>query len=456
MINVMVNLLLPVTVIVVSLVVQPRTSATTNQYAFATRIPRGGTDEYEYTAVGVIVGHPMDSSSAPPWLQQVLEQECCLVVAKGDRRKLLSLPMDSHMLETLSASCQLLVLSPSVPLASILEGVKRRRVAECSKLKIIVVLPSEATQATREQLVLQELQQITPEVVDSLELVTASELASVWEDLVTTTQKNELIEEQGLLPLIKAIYESLSSKPCELIPMETHKAAPELSSSEIVAAVLSAAQEQLNVLEAKLEDVWLNSDSVPILEFGIEADVILQQASDALNVVSIPPQIRLDALFRLCRPLKSLYDDQLQSLREHYGKRYENVLDSSDDVNEWTQEAARATEAFRAAAQQATPKPCRQGGELVDADFSYVMALQGLIADMMEATSGREDLDAVAAPEDVDEESDSRPRRVKWYEKLTARGFVLAVNYLQGWMAWKAIQRAAVERDREMPKFPLF
>jgi hypothetical protein len=39
---------------------------------------------------------------------------------------------------------------------------------------------------------------------------------------------------------------------------------------------------------------------------------------------------------------------------------------------------------------------------------------------------------------------------------LAARALVLGVNYLQGWLAWQAVQRAAAQRDREMPKFPLF
>ena len=85
------------------------------------------------------------------------------------------------------------------------------------------------------------------------------------------------------------------------------------------------------------------------------------------------------------------------------------------------------------------------------------MALQGLIKDMMEATQSRQDEQSMAMEEESDEEEEILSRHPpKWYEKLAARAFVLGVNYLQGWLAWQGVKRAAIERDRNMPKFPLF
>jgi hypothetical protein len=92
-------------------------------------------------------------------------------------------------------------------------------------------------------------------------------------------------------------------------------------------------------------------------------------------------------------------------------------------------------------------------------DLEYIPALQGLVSDMMEATTLRQS----EVEEDGDEENgndtdvEARPKRVaRWYEKLAARALVLGVNYLQGWLAWQGIQRAALQRERNMPKFPLF
>ena len=44
----------------------------------------------------------------------------------------------------------------------------------------------------------------------------------------------------------------------------------------------------------------------------------------------------------------------------------------------------------------------------------------------------------------------------KWYEKIAARALVLGVNYLQGWLALQQLRKAAADRDKAMPKFPLF
>jgi hypothetical protein len=62
---------------------------------------------------------------------------------------------------------------------------------------------------------------------------------------------------------------------------------------------------------------------------------------------------------------------------------------------------------------------------------------------------------------DIDDDEDVLPAKtrrgpVKWYEKLAARALVFGVNYLQGWLAYQGIKKAAEERDRMMPKFPLF
>jgi hypothetical protein len=76
---------------------------------------------------------------------------------------------------------------------------------------------------------------------------------------------------------------------------------------------------------------------------------------------------------------------------------------------------------------------------------------------MMEATEAKKQEQAV--DEDDEEQRGTTPTKrcpAKWYEKLAARALVLGVNYLQGWLAWQGIRRAAAERDKDMPKFPLF
>lgn len=431
----------------------------------------------EYTAVGVIPSQVLDASaimSLPKALQQAYPQaddnSCSLVMLKENSPTSIStLPRNTEMLETLSMTCHVLVLfcsnneielSPEI-IRSILEGARRRRrLAGHDKLKLVVVLSgsSVATDETRVALALNELQDVAPQDFDAFEMTTINGLAQVWEEMISHSHDDtsELIDEEGLAKLIETIYESLSKQSCK-VDLKAWKEIKFHHTSEyanMVQQVWSEAQPQLEALESKQEEIWLNQDnSVPMLEFGQEANAILQQASTTLSD-ALPNDARIEILMSIATKLKVLYDQQLQSLREHYGRRYEATLDNPESTpQEWTAEAQQVTEAFRAAGLNAIPKLCQEGQELVDADFSYVMALQALIADMMEATSLREDEHDY---EQEENDSSITPRVAKWYEKLAARAAVLGINYLQGWMAWQAVQRAAAERDKSMPKFPLF
>lgn len=217
-------------------------------------------------------------------------------------------------------------------------------------------------------------------------------------------------------------------------------------------ALLSSTLEELERLEAQQDDVWLNPDSqVPLLHFGSAANAILEKASSSLP----PGQARDEILNEVAGRLQDLYQSQLQSLREHFGRKYEAALEKHepDDEQALAQDAAHITESFRAAAQHAIPEKCREGQELVDADFSYVAVMQGLITDMMEATSMQRDLDII---DDDIMDGDGTKKPATWYKKLAARAVMLGINYVQGWLAWQGVKKAAAQRDKDMPKFPLF
>jgi hypothetical protein len=133
--------------------------------------------------------------------------------------------------------------------------------------------------------------------------------------------------------------------------------------------------------------------------------------------------------------------------------------------------------------QHAIPKLCQIDGELRDVDggYDYITPLQGLIQDMMDATSREEGLEAEwmsaasldeelssddgdGMDPDVDDNNDGggsggvekKKGPPKWYTKLAARALAVGVNYVQGTLALQALRRAAAERDQNMPKFPLF
>ena len=278
-----------------------------------------------------------------------------------------------------------------------------------------------------------------------------------------------------------------------------------------VESIVEAAERRIYELEAKQEDVLLDVDGkrMPILEFGQDADSILKEAVDSFESAltsiggkwaqerfqQVTTQLRTELLKRIAgdKGLLRLFCNQLQSLREHYGRTYESFLDellnamqdpskSEKERSELKekQEAmlnnavAGAAEGFRSAAQNAIPKLCREGGGLRDVDggYDYVKELNGLLTDMMEVAEMRtgmekdwgteksdsleDDQEEGTSEEGGNKESKRRKGPAKWYEKVAARALVVGVNYAQGWLALQSVRRAAAQRDQDLPKFPLF
>jgi hypothetical protein len=221
-------------------------------------------------------------------------------------------------------------------------------------------------------------------------------------------------------------------------------------------------QAQLESLELKLQDVLLsdNQKQMPLLEFGALADQLLNETYAELSDYFPSFGERLGVLTPVVTELHRLYKEQLQTLRDYYGKRYEHILEESNDEREWTSAAERFIQGFQAAATNSVPTLCRPNEALAGiAPFLETNPVQGLITDMLEATQLRKDGQSLAMEIDEEEEEEvlGRFRRVpRWLKKLGGRALVLGVNYIQGWLAWQGVRRAASERDRSMPKFPLF
>ena len=283
--------------------------------------------------------------------------------------------------------------------------------------------------------------------------------------------------------------------------------------------IIATAEKKMTNLAAKQEDNLLDPNKpMPILEFGSDAQRILEDAEAEFDAILAEPaclklihgadgeealpvtinEARTDLLKQIAGDygLKPLFQLQLQSLREYRGRTYEHVLDEAlaqptTEENEPSQQdlekreavrrnaAKRAAEGFQAAAENAVPLMCRQGQPLDGMDYGYLAELEGLMEDMMESTISRKSLkdewNAVANDHedvlDMDQDrnlggSDGRRSSIfslkppkgmpRWCEKLAARAFVLGINYIQGWLAMQQIRKAAAERDRVMPKFMLF
>ncbi|MGK3741631.1 MAG: hypothetical protein ACI90V_008484 [Bacillariaceae sp.] len=275
----------------------------------------------------------------------------------------------------------------------------------------------------------------------------------------------------------------------------------------IVEDIMATARRRLEDLETKMQEIFLVDESspssssslpfnpMPILEFGSLVKDILDTTEKQLReetTDNMSDSFRRGIIKGIVVEVQRLYIDQLQALRNYYGQRYEAILDEEiddekNDVDEaavergWAIAAEHMTTAFQAAAENAAV-PVKYRSIVVNdsnnddvknnhrrgvSSFDHIDALQGLIRDMMEATERRKNDQSIASmlleeEEDDDEGSTStntrkRKRRVpKWLERIAARTFVFGVNYFQGWLAWQGIRRAAIERDRNQPKFPLF
>ena len=363
-----------------------------------------------------------------------------------------------------------------------------------NKLRIVVVVEhSEDFEEIRNRIALNDLQHFTPDILQSLDIVpSVHDAKTIVSTLVQQQNQHPVIDVESRIEydmVLKQVHEHFTKEPFCIdwkdtdewsttmmmnattvtsnnndninnsdsslsgnhphtpvkitpSPSNTHHHKTEITTSRHQDIILQQVKTQLDDLEEQQEQIWIQNN-IPLLHFGTQANQILINAKDQL-----PENI----LLQVATQLASLYHTQLNTLREHYGRKYETILDTQTQET-WTDAAAKITQDFRTAAQHAIPEICQQG-DLADADFSYVSSLHGLVSDMMEATEARISDEEQELDEDDLDAIHHRP--IKWYEKFAARAVVLGVNYFQGWLAWQGIKRAAADRDREMPKFPLF
>jgi hypothetical protein len=270
-------------------------------------------------------------------------------------------------------------------------------------------------------------------------------------------------------------------------------AAQSVSDEEAVNSVLTELERGLDDLQTLQEEASLRTTAGPgtaavgdgkirppdDLHFGQFADELLLNSMNRMKEVPVhlQPMVRKP----LVRRLRELYDQHLQSLRDYYGQAFESMLDESvaefgiagEEGEEkdtaaswralrekWKKAASLVTQSFEAAANSSAPTVIIGNEPNL---WDYSQSLQGLLSDMVSATDSRRPLED-SLFDDGDETDTATSgnssrgfnRAARWYEKLAARALVLGVNYLQGWLALQAVRRAAAERDRRMPKFPLF
>lgn len=456
---------------------------------------RGGrlssNEDYESAKASLaVVGKSNNNGSYPRWLSDATGPACFLFHSQDlilPFGSISNLPNDLDSVETLSFLCDVVVIlatddekEMAQVLTAVLKGANRRLSTPLQKGRLLMIsTPGEDSSKVQEQV----RAKLAGTQFDSheIETITMEALESKLHECLSdaTTISTLLPGETNVLVFAKLLYQVYRSNQgssedefqyLSLEELKSPKVIRHLEedsdttfSGENIESILSAAQSKLAALEAKLESSMLSGvDDLPVLDFGNIANDVLNEAYDGL--IRAPPAFRRGILVKVVSELERLYKDHVQSLRNYYGKRYETEIEKRDDETEWTAAAEHMTQGFQAAANHAVPTLCQPGKELAEGTvFDSMNIMNGLINDMIEATNMRkEEQSRLILEEEEDEAANTRFRsRIAssippWLKKLAGRAVVLGVNYVQGWLAWQGLKRAAAERDRNMPKFPLF
>jgi hypothetical protein len=232
---------------------------------------------------------------------------------------------------------------------------------------------------------------------------------------------------------------------------------------------LDTVQVELQAMYAMLDRLQ-NQQEEDILDTGNGVQIPMDFSSFLNPIVdsfiSVESQLQQPTLANVCQRLHSLYQQHLELLRDYYGTMYETLFDNQSlggmDITTIKSIQDRMVTSFRQAAERAAlpiqrrrPSPALQQ---IANQFNYRHALTRFISDLHDATDLRKELyeDSIDTTVVDSIGSARRKRFVKFCKKLALRSIMLGINYIQGWIALQGIKRVALERERAMPKFPLF
>jgi hypothetical protein len=232
---------------------------------------------------------------------------------------------------------------------------------------------------------------------------------------------------------------------------------------------LDAVQVELQAIYAMLDRLQ-NQQEEYILDTGNGVQIPMDFSSFLNPIVdsfiSVESQLQQPTLANVCQRLHSLYQQHLELLRDYYGTMYETLFDNQSlggmDITTIKSMQDRMVTSFRQAAERAAlpiqrrrPSPALQQ---IANQFNYRHALTRFISDLHDATDLRKELyeDSIDTTVVDSIGSARRKRFVKFCKTLALRSIMLGINYIQGWIALQGIKRVALERERAMPKFPLF
>lgn len=213
--------------------------------------------------------------------------------------------------------------------------------------------------------------------------------------------------------------------------------------------ILQILHDMLDTLRSHHDENLLDCERIP-MDFATYAAPILTMLSSWPTC----PQHESKAIQG---QLIVFHQQHLGLLRDYYGKMFETMLDHyANDESLQIELKTRVVHNFKVAAERSIPQSQQVKSFVCKTDFNYDDALRGLQEDLNNAMELRKELISDDADTGNSMTRDRRRRFLQYCKMLASKGLMLGVNYLQGWLAWQGIKRSALERERNMPKFPLF
>jgi hypothetical protein len=354
-------------------------------------------------------------------------------------------------------------------------GLVARKKQQLPKPRLMFVLHTDdkdELKEWRENFVLNELSGVSEQLVDSLQIV-SSENFSRQKPKSRKGGVSKLVDTETFPVLLEQVHQAFGG-PGDLLlenvlereqeveedddveVLEPRKAGPSSFAVKDIyvnraSSFLETAFEQIEELQERLDNAVLKASSGAMpFDFSKYASPVLERI--AKNMKSLPKAEQVIVRQQVGVRVQQLYQEQLASLRDYYGRLFESILGRGDSTKAHKHAVDKVLDQFRKAATAAVPVKISAFGSL-DLEYLRTVATAGLKADLQQLIELQEE----AVELDSDTEGKMRKQSIPtWYKKLASRGLVLGINYFQAWLAWQGIKRAALQRERVLPKFPLF
>jgi hypothetical protein len=283
--------------------------------------------------------------------------------------------------------------------------------------------------------------------------------------LSSTRVASPLVPMDGIPSLLHHVYTTFSGKDAALLFWEAKetptatklprnvydddddsmKYSDEVDTNDNESRMISL--NQYNAIQEKLDEYWLTAtEQGPNLPPDLVK--LLPAAAAAADDDDDKASSKTPHDF-----LIPLLEQHATILQDYYGRLYESLMTSDRGGTEVMQSMLQQY-------QMSAERVMKHLGLNATTTSIYRQNFQSLEKDLEEINESWQGMSEVMLEDDESREQGPANAIHNWlpprFRKLALQTLLLGVNYLQGWLAWQGLQRAALEREQTLPKFPLF